>query len=194
VHPPEGRPRITRRRCASQPWHRRPPPITVALPSWAGVDVDAQTITVIENEVRLVVPNTDMALRFVEDEWRTLDAVLGRPWEHTDERASLGRCPTGTRRGAHATGGSPAPARPAPEPELVPWLRQWHNDPDPATNTRLGDFFADFVTTEAATLGIAEADPRLAPSEESPPGSAPRQLDALAGKRGNPVTRVVSFP
>jgi hypothetical protein len=34
----------------------------VALPSWAGVGVDAQTITVIENEVRLVVPNTDMAL------------------------------------------------------------------------------------------------------------------------------------
>jgi hypothetical protein len=39
--------------------------------------------------------------------------------------------------------------------ELVPWLRQWHNDADPATGTRLGDFFADFVTTEAHTLGVS---------------------------------------
>jgi hypothetical protein len=42
--------------------------------------------------------------------------------------------------------------------ELVPWLRQWHNDPDPATNTRLGDFFADFVTSEAHTLGVSPQD------------------------------------
>src|SRR5690606_25293212 len=35
--------------------------------------------------------------------------------------------------------------------ELVPWLRQWHNHPDPATGLALGDFFADFVTTETHT-------------------------------------------
>lgn len=42
--------------------------------------------------------------------------------------------------------------------ELVPWLRQWHNDPDPATSMRLGDFFADFVTSEAHTLGLSPQD------------------------------------
>lgn len=42
--------------------------------------------------------------------------------------------------------------------ELVPWLRQWHNEPDPATNTRLGDFFAGFVTSEAHTLGVSPQD------------------------------------
>ncbi len=39
--------------------------------------------------------------------------------------------------------------------ELVPWLQQWHNDIDPATGQRLGDFFAEFVTTECHSLGIA---------------------------------------
>jgi hypothetical protein len=39
--------------------------------------------------------------------------------------------------------------------ELVPWVRQWHNDPDPATGVRLGDFFDDFVRGEAHTLGVS---------------------------------------
>jgi hypothetical protein len=34
--------------------------------------------------------------------------------------------------------------------ELVPWLRQWHNDVDPSIGQALGDFYADFVATEAA--------------------------------------------
>ncbi len=39
--------------------------------------------------------------------------------------------------------------------ELLPWLRQWHNDPDPAHGgTRLGDFFAGFVEEEARSLGL----------------------------------------
>ncbi len=42
--------------------------------------------------------------------------------------------------------------------ELVPWLRQWHNDPDPASNTRLDDFFADFIATECHTLGVSPHD------------------------------------
>ncbi len=42
--------------------------------------------------------------------------------------------------------------------ELVPWLRQWHNDVDPASGQRLGDFFAHFVTTESHTLGLTAAD------------------------------------
>jgi hypothetical protein len=42
--------------------------------------------------------------------------------------------------------------------ELVPWLRQWHNDVDPATGLRLGDFFAEFVATEAAANGLSADD------------------------------------
>jgi hypothetical protein len=39
--------------------------------------------------------------------------------------------------------------------ELVPWLRQWHNDLDPEFDARMGDYFADFVTQEAHALGLA---------------------------------------
>lgn len=42
--------------------------------------------------------------------------------------------------------------------ELVPWLRQWHNDVDPATGLRLGDFFAEFVATESAANGFGTDD------------------------------------
>ncbi|QGG94364.1 BREX-2 system adenine-specific DNA-methyltransferase PglX [Actinomarinicola tropica] len=42
--------------------------------------------------------------------------------------------------------------------ELVPWLQQWHNDLDPATGQALGDFFADFVTTETHGLGLRASD------------------------------------
>ena len=42
--------------------------------------------------------------------------------------------------------------------ELVAWLQQWHNDLDPATGQRLGDFFAEFVTTECHSLGLTVED------------------------------------
>jgi hypothetical protein len=42
--------------------------------------------------------------------------------------------------------------------ELVPWLKQWHNDVDPATGLRLGDFFADYVRSEAANHGLSAED------------------------------------
>ena len=38
--------------------------------------------------------------------------------------------------------------------ELLPWLKQWHNDLDPTHGVRLGDYFADFVAEEARTLGL----------------------------------------
>lgn len=37
--------------------------------------------------------------------------------------------------------------------ELLPWLKQWHNELDPAYGIGMGDFFADFVTAEARTMG-----------------------------------------
>ena len=43
--------------------------------------------------------------------------------------------------------------------ELVPWLIQWHNDPDPAYDgQRLGNFFRDFVAGQAHDLGLALTD------------------------------------
>jgi len=42
--------------------------------------------------------------------------------------------------------------------ELVPWLKQWHNDPDPEfNNMRMGDYFDSFVEQEARTLGLTVA-------------------------------------
>ena len=39
--------------------------------------------------------------------------------------------------------------------ELVPWIKQWHNDPDPNfSGTRMGDYFESFVAEEARELRI----------------------------------------
>ena len=42
--------------------------------------------------------------------------------------------------------------------ELVPWLQQWHDDYDPASGVRMGDYYAEFVRDEARSLGTTEAD------------------------------------
>jgi hypothetical protein len=45
--------------------------------------------------------------------------------------------------------------------ELLPWLRQWHNEPDPAFGgRRVGDLYADFVEAEARALGLTLEDLR----------------------------------
>lgn len=41
--------------------------------------------------------------------------------------------------------------------ELLPWLLQWHNNYDPDLGARMGDYFVDFVQTEARALGLTEA-------------------------------------
>jgi hypothetical protein len=41
--------------------------------------------------------------------------------------------------------------------ELLPWLSQLHNDYDPVLGARMGDYFVDFVQTEARDLGMTEA-------------------------------------
>jgi hypothetical protein len=38
--------------------------------------------------------------------------------------------------------------------ELIPWLKQWHNEPDPATGERMGNSFAAFLETECQELGV----------------------------------------
>ena len=43
--------------------------------------------------------------------------------------------------------------------ELVPWLKQWHNEPSEAyQGERLGDYFAAFVLEEARLLGKTTED------------------------------------
>lgn len=44
--------------------------------------------------------------------------------------------------------------------ELIPWLRQWHNDLDPDTGLRMGDFFRGYVAEQARELGLTLDDLR----------------------------------
>jgi hypothetical protein len=38
--------------------------------------------------------------------------------------------------------------------ELLPWLKQWHNDPDVAFDgLRMGEYFEGFINEEARQLG-----------------------------------------
>jgi hypothetical protein len=40
-------------------------------------------------------------------------------------------------------------------PELVPWIKQWHNDLDPNfSGARMGDYFESFVAEEARELRL----------------------------------------
>jgi len=44
--------------------------------------------------------------------------------------------------------------------ELVPWLKQWHNDYNPEHATRMGDYFESFAADEARGLGFTLDDLR----------------------------------
>jgi hypothetical protein len=44
--------------------------------------------------------------------------------------------------------------------ELIPWLKQWHNEIDPDTDQRLGDFYESFLDDEARALGLTMQDLR----------------------------------
>ena len=50
--------------------------------------------------------------------------------------------------------------------ELVPWLKQWHNEVDPEFGQRMGDFFDGFVDTQARDVGVTRDD--LAAWEPAP--------------------------
>jgi hypothetical protein len=55
--------------------------------------------------------------------------------------------------------------------ELIPWLKQWHNDLDPSFGIGMGDYFAGFVDEEARTLGFTQDDVRA----WQPPARNPRR-------------------
>jgi len=43
--------------------------------------------------------------------------------------------------------------------ELVPWIKQWHNEPDPDYGgTRMGDYFEGFIQEEARQMGKTPAE------------------------------------
>jgi hypothetical protein len=42
--------------------------------------------------------------------------------------------------------------------ELLPWLRQWHNEYDAEMGTRMGGYYAEFIRDEAQSIGMTEAD------------------------------------
>lgn len=44
--------------------------------------------------------------------------------------------------------------------ELIPWLKQWHNDPDPDLGQGMGDYFDGFAQEEARALGLTLDDLR----------------------------------
>jgi hypothetical protein len=44
--------------------------------------------------------------------------------------------------------------------ELLPWLKQWHNDPDPVFGEPMGDYYEGFLTEEARAQGFTLDDLR----------------------------------
>jgi hypothetical protein len=56
--------------------------------------------------------------------------------------------------------------------ELIPWLKQWHNEEDPGTGLRMGNTFADFIEVECQEFGFTVQSLR----DWSPPqSSSPRR-------------------
>ena len=39
--------------------------------------------------------------------------------------------------------------------QLIPWLKQWHNEMDPVFGTRMGDYFEGYLAEEAKALGMS---------------------------------------
>lgn len=59
--------------------------------------------------------------------------------------------------------------------ELLPWLKQWHNDPDPEYGIRMGDFFATFLEEQAHLLGLPLSQlPSFCPAPAASPGRRSR--------------------
>jgi hypothetical protein len=42
--------------------------------------------------------------------------------------------------------------------ELIPWLKQWHNDIDPDYHERMGDFFEIFLHGQLQQCGLTRDD------------------------------------
>lgn len=42
--------------------------------------------------------------------------------------------------------------------DLLPWLKQWHNEIDPEFQMRMGDFYQEFVDGEARRHSVTIED------------------------------------
>ncbi len=60
--------------------------------------------------------------------------------------------------------------------EIMPWLKQWHNEIDPEFEVRMGDYYEDFVADEANRMGKTVREI----GKWSPPG----KMNAKNGKNG----------
>jgi hypothetical protein len=79
-------------------------------------------------------------------------------WNHLEQAQALG---TAFQELREKEGWSAAQLTPvlAGLLELLPWVRQWHNDPDPTHGgLRLGDFFSGFLDEETRALGLTRDD------------------------------------
>lgn len=75
-------------------------------------------------------------------------------WDHLQQAQALATAYQDLREQEAWTADRLAPVL-AGLAELIPWLQQWHNEPDPAHHgERLGDFFAAFLDEEARSLGL----------------------------------------
>ena len=77
-------------------------------------------------------------------------------WDHLQQAQAL----SGHYVARKDEGAEPAELTPllAGLDELVPWLKQWHNEVDPTYGERMGEFFDSFVDTEARTLELTRDD------------------------------------
>ena len=70
--------------------------------------------------------------------------------------------------------------------ELVPWVKQWHNEPSAEFGgLRLGDYFADFVAGECQTLSVTLDDLRAwrpAATSRAKKAAAPKAEDDAEAK------------
>ena len=66
--------------------------------------------------------------------------------------------------------------------ELLPWLKQWHNEVDPEFGVPMGDYFEGFLQEESRNLGLT--------LDEIRPGSRRNAPEAAAGdaQMGKPRT------
>ena len=79
-------------------------------------------------------------------------------WNHLEQAQALGAALTELREN-EGWGADRLKPGLAGLLELLPWLLQWHNDPDPAHGgERLGKFFAGFLDEEARSLGLTREE------------------------------------
>ena len=103
-------------------------------------------------------------------------------WDHLQRATALSGLYQQRKKEEGWTGGRLVPLL-AGLQDLVPWLLQWHNEPDPQFGP-LGDFFRDFVASEAQQLGLHLGDLEDWRSRAPTRGRSVKAATARGGSRG----------